>query len=63
MADPGCKDCPDRHVGCHSDCERYLEFRKKLDELREKKRIESEKEYASIPHKNRYAWFMNKAWR
>mgnify|MGYP006967271928 CR=1 FL=1 len=18
-----CKDCADRHVGCHSDCERY----------------------------------------
>ena len=20
-----CKDCPDRAVGCHSSCERYLE--------------------------------------
>ena len=18
-----CKDCADRHIGCHSDCERY----------------------------------------
>ena len=30
-----CKDCADRHVGCHSDCERYaadVEERRKLHE-------------------------------
>lgn len=21
-----CKNCPDRHLGCHSDCEKYKEF-------------------------------------
>ena len=21
---PVCKDCPDRHQGCHAECERYL---------------------------------------
>ena len=21
---PVCKDCPDRHQGCHADCEKYL---------------------------------------
>lgn len=27
-----CKDCPDRVVGCHSTCEKYIEFRKYRDE-------------------------------
>lgn len=22
-----CKDCPDRHIGCHSECEKYLSFK------------------------------------
>jgi len=21
-----CKDCPDRHGGCHSECQRYIGF-------------------------------------
>ena len=24
-----CKDCQDRHVNCHSTCERYKEYRSK----------------------------------
>lgn len=23
-----CKDCPDRYLGCHSECEKYIEFQK-----------------------------------
>lgn len=23
-----CKDCPDRQVGCHSTCEKYITFAK-----------------------------------
>lgn len=34
-----CKDCPDRQVGCHSTCEKYIEFKKEADEQR-LKRIE-----------------------
>lgn len=26
-----CKDCVDRQVGCHSECERYKEFRKLVE--------------------------------
>lgn len=26
-----CHDCKDRVIGCHGKCEKYLEFRKKLD--------------------------------
>ena len=32
-----CKDCADREVGCHSKCEKYLEFRKECDIAREQK--------------------------
>ena len=26
-----CKDCEKRHLGCHSSCEEYQEFRKAKD--------------------------------
>ena len=39
LTQPCEKDCPDRKVGCHDKCEKYLEFRKKLDELRKQERI------------------------
>ncbi len=32
-----CKDCPDRHLLCHSTCEKFLKYRKKY--LEEKERI------------------------
>lgn len=38
------KDCPDRHIGCHSDCERYLQERKKLDECNLAIRKEKERQ-------------------
>ena len=31
-----CKDCPDRHIKCHASCERYVEYKKKNNEQREK---------------------------
>lgn len=34
--DNPCKGCPDRCVGCHSDCERYLAWRKVYDEWNSK---------------------------
>jgi len=30
-----CKDCPGRHVGCHSDCERYIAYKEALKLLNE----------------------------
>lgn len=41
MSDKCCKDCKDRYIGCHSDCERYKNF--KLN--REKVKRERIKEY------------------
>ena len=30
-----CKDCPDRFVGCHSQCEKYIAFQKYREEYLE----------------------------
>lgn len=37
-----CKDCPDRHVGCHGECERYQEFNRSREAYREEHRKELE---------------------
>lgn len=36
-----CKDCQDRHMGCHVDCEKYKAERERLD--KEKKQIREAK--------------------
>ena len=33
-----CFNCPDRKLGCHKDCEKYLAERKAYDEIKEKRR-------------------------
>lgn len=43
-----CKDCPDRAVGCHSKCEKYIEFKNQMSEV--KKKEEEYKISASIYH-------------
>ena len=41
-----CKDCENRHIGCHSTCESYNDYRKEKDEenakIREKIRAETD---------------------
>lgn len=32
-----CRDCETRAAGCHSTCERYKEYKSKVDTAREKK--------------------------
>ena len=32
---PPCKDCPDRAVGCHSICEKYITYDKANKKLKE----------------------------
>ena len=32
-----CKDCSDRCLGCHSECEKYKEASKKNEALRDKR--------------------------
>lgn len=36
-----CKDCPDRRIGCHERCSKYLEYKATCDELRELRHKES----------------------
>ncbi len=33
-----CKDCEDRHPACHDKCERFADFRKEIDRIKEAKR-------------------------
>lgn len=46
---PPCKDCEERRVGCHSDCEKYKTWRKVKDkqykEELEKRRCDIEYEH------------------
>ena len=42
-----CYQCPDRKVGCHAWCERYIEESKKRSEMREKMRQEKELQSAA----------------
>ena len=34
-----CKDCKERHVGCHSKCEKYLEYKKELQKAKHQEKI------------------------
>ena len=42
MIDAPCKGCEERHVGCHSKCERYLKEKEKRNAVSEalKKEVE-----------------------
>ena len=31
-----CQDCPDRYLGCHDSCQKYISFRKQLTAYNEK---------------------------
>lgn len=32
-----CMNCKDRHILCHSRCKKYLEFKKRMDKISEKR--------------------------
>lgn len=42
-----CKDCKDRYVGCHGECERYLWYLKLNEEYKAIKSVEVERD--SLP--------------
>lgn len=47
-----CKDCPDRQVGCHSTCEKYITFAKEKREQNESiKKARHEESLYYTPHK------------
>jgi hypothetical protein len=51
-----CKDCPDRHELCHAHCEKYIEYRKQLDEVREKRMMEAEINSTHYAMRKKMAW-------
>lgn len=36
-----CKDCPERREGCHTECEKYREFLKRLKEVQSRRKKET----------------------
>lgn len=50
-----CADCPDRHVGCHGDCEKYKVEREAFDAEKDeiRKRKEELSRADSIDHAGR----------
>lgn len=42
-----CKDCQDRHIGCHGSCQRYLDEAKAANEERERRWKEKKGENAA----------------
>lgn len=51
MAKFSCKGCTERHVGCHSTCEKYITEKAENDKLREKEH-ELKKKYQMDSHSN-----------
>ena len=37
-----CMDCPDRHVGCHGECEKYKAYDAALKEIRKARADQAE---------------------
>ena len=35
-----CKDCPDRHITCHSSCDKYKEYKKRHYEEKDRMYLE-----------------------
>ena len=31
-----CKNCPDRYLGCHSNCDKYKQFKEEIAEIKRK---------------------------
>lgn len=42
MKSKGCKDCKERHLHCHSHCERYKEYKEELERAKQYLKEQSE---------------------
>lgn len=49
-----CKDCPDRHAGCHGQCDRYAAFRKDRERYHDERVKTLDKEILSVEHTLRF---------
>lgn len=51
-----CLGCTERVVGCHSGCEDYKAYRKRLDELNAKVKAEQEADFYVVDLYKKYKW-------
>lgn len=40
-----CKDCTDRYIGCHGECELYLDYKAEINKCREIANKQKEDDY------------------
>lgn len=45
MIDGPCHGCEERHEACHDHCEKYAEYKKKLEEIRSARDADHKKWY------------------
>ena len=55
-----CKDCTERHPGCHSECEKYAEYSRERAELSKSRRAGFD--FAAC-HKDRIAKAVRRKWK
>ena len=53
---PNCKNCENRHMGCHSMCEDYIRFREAQDEVLKEKEAQRNATPDFSREKNRMIW-------
>lgn len=37
-----CKHCENRYIGCHSKCEKYIQYKKEMAEVDKKRKFDSD---------------------
>ena len=45
-----CKDCTDRHIACHCECEKYKEFKENREQINQEIRKKAEQENSLISY-------------
>ena len=59
-----CKNCPERYVGCHAECEKYLEFYQSMRQLnaatQERKKADNALKDMTVKRANRIARHLRK---
>lgn len=51
-----CKECPDREIGCHGKCEKYLAWKEENDRRRINVQEGRKRDNDAIPRAVRYRW-------
>lgn len=46
-----CKDCPDRYVGCHGKCQKYIDYKNESQRISDEEHLQREIE--NINHTSR----------